>query len=111
MGNSPWWQQNRVYPDIEENRKALEMQSLSLYPVTPLTEMFRFLMRFIYDIVLQGDQKVCALDDHSTRNTQKYFKQFQSLTMITQLELGITDGVSVSLVSPLPWRSAAKQSD
>jgi hypothetical protein len=32
---------------------------------------------------------------------QKYFKQFQSLTMITYLELGITNGVSVSLVSPL----------
>jgi hypothetical protein len=31
--------------------------------------------------------------------------------MITWLELGITDGVSVSLVSPWPWRSAAKQSD
>jgi hypothetical protein len=26
--------------------------------------------------------------------------------MITYLELGLTDGVSVSLVSPLPWRSA-----
>jgi hypothetical protein len=24
-----------------------------------------------------------TLDDYSTRNTQKYFKQFQSLTMIT----------------------------
>jgi hypothetical protein len=35
-----------------------------------------------------------------------YFKQFQSLTMITQLELGITDGVSVSLVSPWVWRLA-----
>jgi hypothetical protein len=34
------------------------------------------------------------------KNTQKYLKQFQSLTMITYLELGITDGVSVSLVSP-----------
>jgi hypothetical protein len=31
--------------------------------------------------------------------------------MITYLELGITDGVSVSLVSPWPWRSAAKQSN
>jgi hypothetical protein len=33
---------------------------------------------------------------------QKYFKQFQSLTIIKQLELGITDGVSVSLVTPGP---------
>jgi hypothetical protein len=37
---------------------------------------------------------------------QQYFKQFQSLTVIIQLELGITDGVSVSLVSPWPWRLA-----
>jgi hypothetical protein len=37
---------------------------------------------------------------------QKYFIQFQSLTMITQLELGITDGVSVSLVSINVWRLA-----
>jgi transposase len=28
-----------------------------------------------------------------------------------QLELGITDGVSLNLVSPWPWPSAAKQSD
>jgi hypothetical protein len=45
------------------------------------------------------------------KTPQKYFKQFQSLTMITYLELGIADGVSVSLVAPWPWRSAAKQSD
>jgi hypothetical protein len=41
----------------------------------------------------------------STKNVQKYFKQFQSLTMITQLEFGITDGISVSLVSNI-WRLA-----
>jgi hypothetical protein len=29
------------------------------------------------------------------KNIQIYFKQFQSLTVITYLELGITDGVSV----------------
>jgi hypothetical protein len=56
-------------------------------------------------------KRLCTPDDYSTKYTQKYFKQFQSLTMITYLELGITDGVSVSLVSPWPWRSAAKQSD
>jgi hypothetical protein len=28
---------------------------------------------------------------------QKYFKQFQSLAMITYLELGVTDGVSVGV--------------
>jgi hypothetical protein len=37
---------------------------------------------------------------------QKYFKQFQSLTMITQLEFGITGGVSMSLVSINVWRLA-----
>jgi hypothetical protein len=47
-------------------------------------------------------KSLCAPDDYSTKNTQKCFKQFQSLIMITYLELGITDGVSVSLVSP--WR-------
>jgi hypothetical protein len=47
----------------------------------------------------------------TVKNTQKYVKQFQSLTMITWLELGITDGVSASLVFPWPWRWAAKLSD
>jgi hypothetical protein len=42
-------------------------------------------------------KSLCAPDDYSTKNTQKYFKQFQSLTMITYLELGITDGVGASL--------------
>jgi hypothetical protein len=55
---------------------------------------------------IQDDQKVCSPYDYSTKNMQKYFKQFQSLTMITQLELGITDGVSVSLVSINVWRWA-----
>jgi hypothetical protein len=49
---------------------------------------------------VQVDQKVSVhLMITVQKNTQEYFKQFQSLTMITQLELGITDGVSVSLVS------------
>jgi hypothetical protein len=56
-------------------------------------------------------KRLCAPDDYSTKNTQKYFIPFQSLTMITYLELGITSGVSVSLVARRPWRSAAKQSD
>jgi hypothetical protein len=51
-----------------------------------------------------------APDDYSTKNMQKYFKHFQSLTMIKQLELGIIDGISMSLVSPWPWQSVAKQS-
>jgi hypothetical protein len=45
------------------------------------------------------------------KNTQKCPKQFQSITMATLLELGITDGVIISIVSPWPWWSAAKQSD
>jgi hypothetical protein len=57
----------------------------------------------------QGDQKVSVYLMIEVKNTQKYFKQFQSLTIITYLELGITDGVSVSLVSSWPWRSAGKQ--
>jgi hypothetical protein len=61
--------------------------------------------------IMQGDQKGSVHLMITEQNTQKYFKQFQSLTMITELELGITDGVSVSLVSPWSWRSAAKPSD
>jgi hypothetical protein len=69
------------------------------------------LVTFIYNLI-QGDQKVPVHLMITVQKThKKYFKQFQSLTTITQLELGITDGVSVSLVSPWPWRSAAKQSD
>jgi hypothetical protein len=37
------------------------------------------------------------------KNMWKYFKQLQSLTMITHLKLGITDGVSVSM-SINVWR-------
>jgi hypothetical protein len=33
---------------------------------------------------IQGDKKsVCARDDYGIKHTQKYSKQFQSLTMIT----------------------------
>jgi hypothetical protein len=49
---------------------------------------------------LQGDQNVCSPDDdYSTKKTQKYFKQFQSLTIITQIQLGITDGIGCWLVA------------
>jgi hypothetical protein len=45
----------------------------------------------------------------TVQNTQNYFnKQFQSLTMITQLELWIADGVSVILVSPCPPGSGGR---
>jgi hypothetical protein len=37
---------------------------------------------------------------------QKYFKQFQSLTMITKLELRLSNGVSVRLVLINVWRLA-----
>jgi hypothetical protein len=48
---------------------------------------------------IQGDQKVSVHLNYSTKNKQTYFKQVQPLTIITELELGITDGVSASLVS------------
>jgi hypothetical protein len=66
---------------------------------------------FTVGSVVQGDQKVSMHLMITVQNTQKYFKQFQSLTVITCLELGMTDGVSVSLVSPWPWWSAAKLSN
>jgi hypothetical protein len=53
----------------------------------------------LYDKHTGWSKGFCASDDYSIKNPQKYFKQFQSLTMITYLELGITDGVSASLVS------------
>jgi hypothetical protein len=37
-------------------------------------------------------------------------KQFKLLAMIMHLELEITDGVNVSIVSRWPWLSAAKKS-
>jgi hypothetical protein len=61
------------------------------------------IVRTMRNTNIQGDQQVSVhLMITVQKNEQKYFKQFQSLTMITWLELGITDGVSVSLVSP--WR-------
>jgi hypothetical protein len=63
------------------------------------THTYRVFKKLLYTLWLQ------------CKNTQEYFKQFQSLTMITYLELGITDGVGVSLVPSWPSRSAAKQSD
>jgi hypothetical protein len=58
-----------------------------------------FLVRYPHCVqwtVTQSDQKVSVHLMFTVQNMQKYFKQFQSLT-ITQLELRITDGVSVSL--------------
>jgi hypothetical protein len=46
-------------------------------------------------------KSLCANDDYGTK-TQKYIKQFQLLTVLTYLGLGITDGTSVGLVSL--WR-------
>jgi hypothetical protein len=40
------------------------------------------------------------------QNTRKHFKQFEIFTIITQLELGIKNDVSVSLVSINVWRLA-----
>jgi hypothetical protein len=58
--------------------------------------------------IIQGDKRVSVNLMITAQKTQKYFKQFQSLTMITLLELGITDGVSVSLVSIKVWRLAGE---
>jgi hypothetical protein len=51
-------------------------------------------------------KRLCTPANYSTKNMQKYFKQFQSLTMITQLELWITNGISVRLMSINVWRLA-----
>jgi hypothetical protein len=72
------------------------------------TQLGRYRDRWRDYKIMQGDQNVSVHLMITVQTTQKYFKQFQSITMITQLELGITDGVSVRLVSPWPWRSAAK---
>jgi hypothetical protein len=48
---------------------------------------------------VQDYQKVSVRLMITVQKTCRYFKQFQSLGMKTCLELGITDGVSVSLVS------------
>jgi hypothetical protein len=41
------------------------------------------LLRFQAYVATGRSKILCAPDDYSTKNTQKYFKQFQSLTMIT----------------------------
>jgi hypothetical protein len=46
----------------------------------------------------------------TVKDMQKYIKELQSLTMITYFELGIADGVSVSLVSNV-WRLAGDTSN
>jgi hypothetical protein len=72
--------------------------------------IFTFLLS-LKAFYIQGDQKESVHLMITVKNTQKCFQQFQSLTMIMQLELGITEGVSVRLVLLWPRRSAAKQSD
>jgi hypothetical protein len=56
---------------------------------------------------IQVDQKVSVHLMITVHKTSKNILKFQSLTMITYLEFGITDGVSVNLVSSWFWRSAA----
>jgi hypothetical protein len=55
----------------------------------------------MYGEIIQGDQKVSVHLMITVLKHAKYFKQFQSLTIITYLELGITGVVSDSLVNPL----------
>jgi hypothetical protein len=68
------------------------------------------LNRQLFMQIVKDDQKVFV---HLVNTVQKTPKNIlkASFTMIRYLELRIIDGVSVSLVSPWPWRSAAKQSD
>jgi hypothetical protein len=46
------------------------------------THIYIYIYTHIYTHI-QDDQNVCTPDDYRTKNTQKYFKQLQSLTMIT----------------------------
>ena len=65
--------------------------------------VFTFVPRLMVKYKCQNtgwSKSLCAPDNYSTKNAKiQYFKQFQSRTMITELELVITDGVSVGLVS------------
>jgi hypothetical protein len=46
------------------------------------------------NIIAKGwSKRFCAPDGYSTKTRKKHFKPFQSLTMITYLGFGITDGV------------------
>jgi uncharacterized protein YerC len=48
-------------------------------------------MKVVLTVIVQGDPKVSVhLMIIGQKSTQKYFKQFQSLTKTKQLELGIT---------------------
>jgi hypothetical protein len=58
--------------------------------------------------MIQGDQKVSV---HLMITGQKTGQTVSITYHDNVVKLGITDGVSESLVSPWPWRSCAKQSD
>jgi hypothetical protein len=69
------------------------------------------LHNFICQCLIHVDQIVSVnLKMTVQKSTPIYFKHFKLLNMITYLELSITDGVSLSLVSLWPWRSAVMQS-
>jgi hypothetical protein len=78
----------------ETGRKNSWMTNIQLHPIEYFKQYYRMIKKTLCTWWLQ------------LKNTQKYFKQFQTLTVITQLELGKTDGVSVSLVSINAWRLA-----
>jgi hypothetical protein len=60
-------------------------------------------------IVIQGDQKVSVHLMITVQETlKKFLNSFNHLPMITQLQLGITDGVSMSLVPINVWRLAGE---
>jgi hypothetical protein len=101
--------------EIEDNYETNELYRLNSMFMRATPTAQRTVTKSVQrncNSLLQGDKKKCVnLMITVLKKTQKYFKQFQSLTAITWLELGIRDGVSVSLVFLWPWRSAAKQTD
>jgi hypothetical protein len=43
----------------------------------------KWITSFLFSLYTGWSKSLCVPDNYSTKNTQKYFKQFQSLTMIT----------------------------
>jgi hypothetical protein len=60
--------------------KGVSFTTLYIYILYIFTHTVGILYIYIYT---WWPKWLCAPDDYSTKNTQKYFKQFKSLTMIT----------------------------
>jgi hypothetical protein len=101
------WDINELHAVLQTLRKVL----ISKYFTSESSITCTRTITRNHNVHVQDDQKVSV---HLMITVQKHprkdiFYQFQSLTKITQFELEITDGVSVSLVSPWPRRLAAKE--